>query len=377
MLLPSRFGFGTSGIMGAALSRSGRLRLLETAFDQGIHHFDTAPLYGQGEAEALLGVFARGRRERITITTKFGLLPTPRPALLRPLLPLARIVNRRLWIPLQQRHRRGPAARGIRGEQPPHARENASNGLPPAGPSEPTGPSAASATEPSPAPLPAPPQPAVPYTPAVLRQQVERSLRALQSDWIDYYLLHECQLPFLNEGVLACLDELVREGKVRHVGLGSGRGASRQILEAHPQRPWIVQIPDRWHDADTAWFAQRGTPPLFTHSALRLGHSAGEATAETLRRHWAAITGQPPQRAGLLSELLLAIALESNPQGCVLFSSRHRAHIEANGLLPARQAELAPAVAELRRAMGVPEPAPDPAPAPAPVPAPSDGLAPG
>ena len=339
LLLPSRFGFGTSGIMGAAFTRSGRLRLLETALEQGIHHFDTAPLYGQGEAETLLGVFARGRRDRITITTKFGLLPTPRAALLRPLLPLARIVNRRLLIPLQQRPRPQPPAAPL---------------------------SAIPAPPPPPAPDPAPqqqppPQPAVPYTPAVLRQQVERSLRALQSDWIDYYLLHECQLPFLNEGVLACLNDLVAEGKIRHYGLGTGRGASRQILEAQPGRPWIVQIPDRWHDTDTAWFAQQGTPPLFTHSALRLGLATGDATAEALCQRWAAITQQSPQRAGLLSELLLAIALVSNPHGCVIFSSRHRTHIRGNGPLPERQAELAPAVAQLLQEMGGPQPAPSPA----------------
>ena len=321
--------------MGAALTRSGRLRLLETALEQGIHHFDTAPLYGQGEAESLLGVFARGRRDRITITTKFGLLPMQRPALLRPLLPMARIVNRRLLIPLQQRPRRTPPA---------------------AAPAPTPTPAPAAAAAPTPA-----PQPAVPYTPAVLRQQVERSLRALQSDWIDYYLLHECQLPFLNEGVLTCLDDLVKEGKIRHYGLGTGRGASRQILEALPGRPWIVQIPDRWHDTDTAWFAHQSAPPLFTHSALRLGLAAGDGTAEALCQRWAAITQQPPQRAGLLGELLLAIALIRNPQGCVIFSSRHRAHIRANGPLPTRQAELAPAVAQLLQAMGGPQPAPAPA----------------
>jgi aryl-alcohol dehydrogenase-like predicted oxidoreductase len=76
----SRLGFGTSGIMGAALTTSRRLRLLETAYAHGIRHFDTAPLYGQGEAESLLGQFSRGKRDSITITTKFGLTPRRIPA---------------------------------------------------------------------------------------------------------------------------------------------------------------------------------------------------------------------------------------------------------------------------------------------------------
>jgi hypothetical protein len=94
--LHSRLGFGTSGIMGAALTTGGRLKLLETAFEEGIRHFDTAPLYGQGEAESLLARFLGSKRDAITITTKFGLRPRPIPAVVRPLIPLARAVNRRV-----------------------------------------------------------------------------------------------------------------------------------------------------------------------------------------------------------------------------------------------------------------------------------------
>ena len=89
--------------MGAALTTSRRLRLLETAYAHGIRHFDTAPLYGQGEAESLLGQFSRGKRDSITITTKFGLIPRRIPAWFRPLVPLARAFNRRLLIPYRQR----------------------------------------------------------------------------------------------------------------------------------------------------------------------------------------------------------------------------------------------------------------------------------
>jgi aryl-alcohol dehydrogenase-like predicted oxidoreductase len=63
--------------MGSAMTAAGRLRLLEAAFDQGVRHFDTAPLYGMGLAEEVLSIFARGRRSDITITSKFGLLPPP------------------------------------------------------------------------------------------------------------------------------------------------------------------------------------------------------------------------------------------------------------------------------------------------------------
>ena len=79
--------------MGAALTTSGRLRLLETAYAHGMRHFDAAPLYGQGEAESLLILFSRGKRDSITIITKFGLTPRQIPALLRPLIPIVRAFN--------------------------------------------------------------------------------------------------------------------------------------------------------------------------------------------------------------------------------------------------------------------------------------------
>jgi aryl-alcohol dehydrogenase-like predicted oxidoreductase len=64
--------FGTAGL--SALPTQGRaLRLLEEAFDGGIHHFDTAPLYGQGYAEWLLGRFISRRGSDVKLTGKFGL----------------------------------------------------------------------------------------------------------------------------------------------------------------------------------------------------------------------------------------------------------------------------------------------------------------
>jgi diketogulonate reductase-like aldo/keto reductase len=290
--------------MGAALTTSGRLRLLETAYDHGIHHFDTAPLYGQGLAESLLGRFARSRRDSLTITTKFGLLPHQRPALLRPLLPLARVINRRLLIPLRQRP---PAA--TRAPAPPPARGAALGPAPLAS---------------------APARPAVPYTAAMLRSQLERSLRQLDTDYIDYYLLHECHCEYLNSDVLDCLEALVREGKIRHYGIGSGRWQSRRILEEHGGVPWVVQIPDGWADRDTDWFCQRSTPWLFTHSSLRLCLEGGAPSAEGLCQRWAQLTDQDPRQPGLLSGLLLTMALERNPLGCVVFSSRHANHIRHN-----------------------------------------------
>lgn len=70
----TRLGFGCGGLMRLD-SRRERQRLLASAFDSGIAHFDVARLYGVGQAEAELGRFARARRSDITIATKFGIEP--------------------------------------------------------------------------------------------------------------------------------------------------------------------------------------------------------------------------------------------------------------------------------------------------------------
>jgi diketogulonate reductase-like aldo/keto reductase len=65
-------GLGTAAF-GRRLTRRQKLRLLEHALDLGITYFDTAPLYGRGGAEGVVGAFAAPRRDRIGLATKLGL----------------------------------------------------------------------------------------------------------------------------------------------------------------------------------------------------------------------------------------------------------------------------------------------------------------
>jgi aryl-alcohol dehydrogenase-like predicted oxidoreductase len=67
-----QLGFGGASLT-SLFSLRESLRLLNHAFYSGITHFDTAPLYGRGYSEIILGKFARGKRTKISITTKFGL----------------------------------------------------------------------------------------------------------------------------------------------------------------------------------------------------------------------------------------------------------------------------------------------------------------
>lgn len=84
----SEIGFGAWGIGGATAGRTSygetddrvSLRALEAALDLGIDFFDTAPVYGDGRSERLIGQAIAGRpRDRIAVCTKAGCLDYHRP----------------------------------------------------------------------------------------------------------------------------------------------------------------------------------------------------------------------------------------------------------------------------------------------------------
>src|SRR5882757_6829902 len=78
----TRLGFGCGNLMGAT-NRRDSLKLLETAYEAGIRHFDVAPRYGYGEAETCLGYFLENHRGQITITTKYGIAPPKKSAIIK------------------------------------------------------------------------------------------------------------------------------------------------------------------------------------------------------------------------------------------------------------------------------------------------------
>lgn len=79
----SEIGVGAWGI-GGAMTVNGQpnsygaadddeaIRMLHWAFDQGINFVDTAPVYGFGHSEELIGRAIAGRRDRVIIETKVG-----------------------------------------------------------------------------------------------------------------------------------------------------------------------------------------------------------------------------------------------------------------------------------------------------------------
>ena len=79
-LTVTELGLGTAALAraGGERARDEALATLEAAWHGGIRYFDTAPRYGAGLAERLLGDFLRGRpRDDVVISSKVGRLLRP------------------------------------------------------------------------------------------------------------------------------------------------------------------------------------------------------------------------------------------------------------------------------------------------------------
>jgi aryl-alcohol dehydrogenase-like predicted oxidoreductase len=134
------------------------LATLDRALELGIDFLDTADMYGAGKNEELVGKFLRGRRDRVILATKFGIV-------------------------------RGtdPKARSVSGR------------------------------------------------PEYVRQACEGSLRRLGVDHIDLYYQHRVDPATPIEDTIGAMAELVREGKVRYLGMSEAAPETiRRACKVHP-----------------------------------------------------------------------------------------------------------------------------------------------
>lgn len=71
--------------------------------------------------------------------------------------------------------------------------------------------------------------------PNYIRTALERSLTRLQTDVIDLYYVHRVDPKFQIEDTVGVLSDLVREGKIRHIGLSEASAATlRRASKVHP-----------------------------------------------------------------------------------------------------------------------------------------------
>jgi len=119
------------------------IKTIHRAIELGISFFDTADAYGPYKNEELVGKAIKGKREKLTIATKFGIVRDPN----------------------------NPQARGINGK------------------------------------------------PEYVRSACDGSLKRLNIDVIDLYYLHRVDVNTPIEETVRAMGQLVKEGKVRGIGL--------------------------------------------------------------------------------------------------------------------------------------------------------------
>ncbi len=82
--------------------------------------------------------------------------------------------------------------------------------------------------------------------------QVEESLRRLGTDWIDLYQLHRNDKDTPIEETLGALSDLVRQGKVRYLGVSTGHASDPVDLQ------W-----SGWRMVESLWVAERKSAERF------------------------------------------------------------------------------------------------------------------
>lgn len=257
-----------------------RLALLQYAFDEGIRHFDTAPSYGYGEAERVLGDFIGPRREQVTVTTKFGIQP-------------GGLVRAR-WLNLLARRilRLLPFLRKTLSRQAQTVSRKGG------------------------------------FNPVGAKQSLEQSLMALKTDYVDLFLLHEpTHADAASTELHEYLKEEIRRGRIRAFGCGGDFGVIESIAAAKlPTSRWL-QFNDnalnRRIEGIRLCGARCITYGPFKDALAPLSHWVKSTPGRSAE--WERELGIDCRSEANLAALLQAASHARNSDGIVLFST-HRAN---------------------------------------------------
>ncbi|MGW0205212.1 aldo/keto reductase [Streptomyces sp. NPDC003233] len=151
-----------------------------------------------------------------------------------------------------------------------------------------------------------------------IREAVEASLKRLDVDVIDLYYMHRRDVNVPIEETVGTMAELVREGKVKHLGLSEV--TADELRAAHAVHP-IAAVQSEWSlfsrdiEAKVVPAARDLGVALVPYSPLGRGfltgsftHAEQELTADDFRRHQPRFTGANATANAALLEPIRAIA---------------------------------------------------------------------
>jgi aryl-alcohol dehydrogenase-like predicted oxidoreductase len=286
----SELGFGCAAI-GGRVSRRESLAALGAAFDAGVTLYDTARSYGYGQSESVVGEFVRGKRERLVVCTKFGILPGKQGGWKQQLKPLARAALK-VFPGLRKTVQRGVGDQFVGGQ----------------------------------------------FSVDVLKTSFETSLRELKTEYVDMLLLHAAPATVLeHDDLLEAMGRLVESGKVQMAGIS---GELPVISRCFAERPKVLTTAQFALNLATMRFAEEtrrnsdlllvGNHPFGGPS----GAAAGKAAVERLRGSEgvsAELRGKLDATDGqVLPELVLNCVLRGTGLAAVVPAMMQAGHIESN-----------------------------------------------
>ena len=278
----TNLGFGTTSMMGLSATRD-RLGLLACAFEAGIRHFDTAPYYGYGEAERVMGEFLTGRRDQVTITTKYGIQA---PAVLK-----AR------WVNLLARRilRLVPSMRKALSRQAQSLSKKCV------------------------------------FNPAEARRSLDQSLAALKTDHMDLFLLHEPTFAdAASDEIHGFLADELRRGRIKAFGCGGNYRVIQDIATAELATAEWLQFEDNVLSRRIEGMRPDGSRCITFGSFKALSALTHWLESVPGRyAQWERELGCNCRSQDTLAGLLQAGSHARNPDGIVLFSTKQADRIAA------------------------------------------------
>jgi len=281
----SHLGFGCVQLTSHA-DRREAVGILEHAFARGITHFDVSRIYGFGRAEGILGEFIRGKRQKVTIATKFGIQP-----------PVGLAGNRRV-IDFAKKML-GPFP-GLLRRVKQRGSQMVQTGV---------------------------------FTPQAAVESLEASLRELGTDFVDIFLLHEATLAdAANEDLVETLQRQVARGTIRCFGIASAFEKLGTDGSAISSAYKVLQFEDNVAAKNAATLQLRGGRGLITHSIFQPLRPLPKAITDSLILNRKLSTGLrlDPGDPNLFGDLALQYALRANPAGVILFSSKNQDRVAHN-----------------------------------------------
>jgi D-threo-aldose 1-dehydrogenase len=285
-LRTSQLGLGCADLFRLP-SRAQRRRLLDSAYEAGIRHFDVARMYGLGAAEREVGSFVRSRRGTVVVGTKFGIGVTTAGRLLGAVqAPARRAMEARPGLRRQMRSS-APGPGAGRAGRLLYSLDG--------------------------------------YDAAAARRSLQRSLNELGIESIDLFLLHDpSPASMRGDDVCAYLEEARTAGLIGAWGLAGELDPTLGVVASLPTPPPVIQLRD-----DIFRRSLERLPSGLASARISFGavggalerivpHVAGDPA---VRRKWNDAVGLDCGDPDAVASLLLRHAARANPSGVVLFSS--------------------------------------------------------